>query len=405
VEPIPGHRIDPALPAFPAIWNAPARQSHFSWSLLAAAAAIVLAIRLFGREWLQIFQSAGIRRLDELTVLFAAMIAAVAVHELGHLAMALALDFDVLGGSLGPIRAIRLHGAWSFQFSWNLFSGSVIAIPRSDSNWRARMLAVVAGGPISTFLAGLAAALLLLAFGISHSLLARFAGAFVQLNFFVFVLGLLPNAPAARLPNDARLFFSFLRNTPEANEILLYHLCTQLQIAGVRPRDYPERLIRKLAKARGRPEMCFVYANAIALWAADRGDVLTADAWEKRALDLSDFCGLKLQNFALAASACFDVIFRDDVRAARGKFAEVRLGTLSPPWLQYRIAAAYWVSAGNVPAALAEIARARYSFPTRLPYYDFERMLLTSLHRKAIATQPVDLARHCVNRLTGPAGV
>lgn len=354
---------------------------------------------------MRIFQSPGIRTLDELTVLFVAMIAAVAVHEAGHLAMAVALDFDVLGGSLGPIRAIRLHRAWSFQFSWNLFSGSVIAIPRSESNWRARMLAVVAGGPISTFVAGLAAALLFLVPGVSHSLLARFLGAFVQLNFFVFVLGLLPNSPASRVPNDARLFFSFLGNTPEANEILLYHLVTQLQIAGVRPRDYPERLIHRLAEARGRTEMCFTYANAIALWAADGGDVLTADAWEKRALDLSDFCNLKLQNSALAASACFDVIFRDDVRAARGKFAEVRLGILSPPWLQYRIAAAYWLSAGNVPAALAEIARARYSFPNRLPYYDFERMLLIRLHRKAIATKPEDLARRCVNRLTGQAGV
>lgn len=405
MEPIPAHRIDPPLPAFRVVRAATGRQSGFSWSLVAAAAGIILALRLFGREWLEIFQSPGIRTLDELAVLLAAMIAAIVVHEAGHLMMAMVLDFDVLGGSLGPIRAIRLHRDWSFQFSWNLFSGSIIAIPRSDSKWRGRMLAVVAAGPMATFLAGLAAAVLFLVFGISHPLLARFAAEFVELNFFLFVLGLFPNSAASRSPNDARLFFSFLQNTSEANEILLYHLVTQLQIAGVRPRDYPERVIRQLAKARGRPVMCFVYANAIALWAADRDDMLTLDAWEKRALDLSDFCPIKLQNAALAASACFDVIFRDDVRAARSKFAEVRLGMLSPPWLQYRIAAAHWIAAGNIPAALGEIARARYSFPNRLPYYDFERMLLTRLHRKAVATQPEDPAQRWLNRRAGEARV
>jgi hypothetical protein len=236
------------------------------------------------------------------------------------------------------------------------------------------------------------AALLVLKSGVPDDVLTRFLAGFVELNFFLFVFGLIPNSPASRLANDARLFYSFLRITSEANQILLYHLVTQLQIAGMRPRDYPERIVRKLAIARGRPEMCSVYANAIALWAIDRGDIHSADAWDKRALDLSDFCAIKQQNSALAASACFDVIFRDDIRAARGKFAEVQLSILSPLWLRYRIAAAYWIAARNVPAALAEIARARYSFPHRLPYYDFERLLLTTLHRKAIALQPDDLA-------------
>jgi hypothetical protein len=146
--------------------------------------------------------------------------------------------------------------------------------------------------------------------------------------------------------------------------------------------------------------MCFVHANAIALWAIDRGDIPTADAWEKRALDLSDFCNVKIQNSALAASACFDLIFRDDVRTAKGKFSEVQLDLLSPPCVRYRVAAAYWLAAGNIAAALAEIARARYSFPNRLPYYEFERMLLTRLHRRAIATEPQELTARSVNRVT-----
>ena len=253
------------------------------------------------------------------------------------------------------------------------------------------MLAVVAGGPVATFLSGLVSAALLIWFGDSDSWLTRFLSALVELNFFLFILGLFPNSSASTARNDARLFYSLLRNTPEAHQILLYHLLTQLQIAGVRPRDYPERIIRKLAEGRGRPEMCLVYAAAIALWALDRGDLQSADAWDKRAVDLSDFCDLKMQNSALAAAACLDVIVRHNLRAASGKFADVQLDMLSPQWLRHRTKAAYWLTAGNIPETLAEIARAQYSFPNRLPFFDFERMLLGRLHRIAITTQPEDL--------------
>lgn len=262
------------------------------------------------------------------------------------------------------------------------------------------MLAVVAAGPLATLIAGLGSACLLLTMGTPESWLACFLGALVELNFFLFFLGLLPNAPASRAKNDARLFYSLLGNTGEAQQILLYHLVTQLQIAGVRPRDYPDRVIFKLAHASGRPEMCLACATAIALWAFDRDDFASADAWDKRALDLSDFCNLKLQNATVATSAYFDLVLRNDLRAAAGKLADVQLDMLTPRWLQHRCKAAHWLAIGNVPETLAEIARTQYYFPKRLPYYDFERMLLGRLHRMAIGTRPADP----ISRLTGRAG-
>jgi len=342
---------------------------------------------------------AALGTVSGLAALWLALAAAIILHEAGHLTAALLLDFDVLGGSLGPFRAIRLHGKWSLQFTGSLLSGSVIAIPRhNDATWRIRMLAVVAAGPLATFLTGVLSAGLLLWFSDPVQWPARFLSALVNLNFFLFVLGLFPNASAARVRNDARLFYSLLRSTPEAQQILLYHLVTQLQIAGMRPRDYPERIMRKLAQASGRPEMCLVYANAIAAWALDRNHLETADAWHQRALDLSDFCDFKVQNSTLAASAFWDVLLRNDLRAAAVKFADVQLAMLAPEWLQHRLQAAYWLTAGNVPEALAQIARAQHSFPNRLPYYDFERMLLGRLHRIAMETKPRDLMTRPTSR-------
>ena len=393
--------ISPPLPPLACAMSASRPPSEIAWNLLATAVGIGLALKLVGPSWAEILlHSTSVGSIDGLIALFAALGAAIFLHEAGHLSAALLLDFDVLGGSLGPLRAVRLHGRWSFQFSGALLSGSVIAIPRrNDATWRTRMLAVVAAGPIATLLTGLGAACLLVWFAGSDLWLARFLSALVELNFFLFVLGLFPNAEAAKARNDARLFYSLLRNTPEAQQILLYHLVTQLQIAGVRPRDYPQRVIFKLAQASGRAEMCVVYANAIALWAFDRGDLASADAWDKRAMDLSEFCNLKLQNSTAAASACLDVILRGDLRAAANKFADVQLETLSPRWLRHRSKAVYWLTAGNIPETLAEIARAQYSFPNRLPYYDFERMLLGGLHRIAITTQP----RDPISRLAGRA--
>jgi hypothetical protein len=386
-------RVDPPVPPFPELICGSKRPANVPWNVLALALALGVALKLFGPEWLSIlFQSAGGGTLEGLGALLLATAASVLLHEAGHLIAALLFDFEVLGGSLGPIRAVRLHGRWSVHPSGRLFTGSVIAIPRRNSGtWRTRMLCVVAGGPAVTFLTMLVAAGFLVGCADPAAWNARFLSALVELNLFLFVLGLFPNASGARSQNDARLFYSLLQNTPEAEEILVYHLLTQLQIAGVRPREYQEAIMRRLATARGKPEMCAAYAAAIACWALDRGDLETADAWDKRAVDLSDFCDLKLQNGTLAASACWDVVVRDDLRGARAKFTDVELEMLAPKWFQHRAKAASALVSGQIVHALAEIARARYSFPNRLPYFEFESMLLGRLHARAIATQPREL--------------
>lgn len=387
--------IDPPLTPLARAISRSSTPSNVPWNLLAAALGIGLALRLFGPAWVHgLLRSTAIGTAVGLSALIAALETSIVLHEAGHLAAALLADFEVLGGSLGPVRTMRLHGRWTLQFSGSLLSGSVIAIPRrNDETWRTRMLAVVAGGPIATLLSGVIAAALALWFGTLDSSSTRFLGGLAELSFFLFVLGLFPNAPASRTRNDARLFYSLLHNTAEAQQILLYHLVTQLQIAGLRPRDYPKHMIDKLAQASGRPEMCLVYANAIAAWALDCGDAATADAWDKRAVDLADFCDMKLQNATSAASAFLDVVLRNNLAAAAGKLQDVQLEILSPAWFRHRTKAVHWLTGGNIHESLAEIARAQYAFPNRLPYYDFQRMLLGRLHRIAVATRPQDPMR------------
>ena len=367
---------------------------------MALALGLAAALKLFGPDWLMIlFQSVGTATPMGVSALLAATAISVFWHEAGHALAALLLDFDVLGGSLGPLRALRLQGKWSVHYSGKWFTGSVIAIPRNnDRNWRERMLCVAAAGPAATLLLMLAAAGLLLGSTDPESGSARLLSGLVEMNFFLFVLGLFPNSSGARSQNDARLFYSLLQGTAEAEEILVYHLWSQVQIAGIRPRDYPEPIVRRLAAARATPEMSVGYAAAIAAWALDHGDLAAADAWDKRAVDISDFCNFQVQNATLAASACWDILVREDLRAARAKFGDVELEILRPEFFEHRCKAADALVSGQIVHALAEIARARYSFPNRLPYFDFEKTLLGQLHARAIATRPEELISRRTSR-------
>jgi len=128
--------------------------------------------------------------------------------------MALACDFEILGGRLGPWRMQQLHGKRTVWFSCaRLFSCSIAAVPRDCEHWRTRMLLVVAAGPLAT-LFGLAVAANAAVWAEPQSWLATFWSALAQFHFFSFVLGLMPNGESAKVRNDASLFLILKRDAP-----------------------------------------------------------------------------------------------------------------------------------------------------------------------------------------------
>ena len=76
-----------------------------------------------------IFATQDILHVNGLTALLAAVIAGIVLHEAGHLATALLMNFQVLGLAIGPFRVTRSTGHFQFRISpKSLFSGSVSAI-------------------------------------------------------------------------------------------------------------------------------------------------------------------------------------------------------------------------------------------------------------------------------------
>lgn len=391
-------KITPFLPPSPPpLENAPVT-NRFSLALLSAAILLGGAIKLCGPAWAQsIFHAVTLDNLGGLSALLAALAASVVLHEAGHLVAALLLDFETVGICIGPVRATRSYGKWSVHGSSKLFTGSVSAIPRSVEHWRERVLVVVAAGPFATLITGMLAALLFFSIpGSGWS--SQFLAGLAQLNLLLFVLGFIPNSANAPVRNDARLFLILWADSSEAREIFLHHLVTRLELNGVRPRDYPLALIRVMAGMQSRPNAMLVYSHLVVLWALDRGDSATALAWDERALELAKHSGAASQEATLARSVCLDVLLRNDLLAAKRKLTGCDLDSLLPAWVRHRGKATHALVNGNIPEALAEISSAQQAFPARLPYFEFERMLLGRLHRKVLdAARPKDLSiRHLV---------
>jgi Peptidase family M50 len=363
-------------------------------AILLAGLTLGLLILSFGPPRMRsLFGAFSLNAPGALPALLIATAASVVVHELGHLLAAVSLDFEVLGVSLGLVRLQWLHGKYAIRFSIKrLFLGSIAVVPKDMRNWRSRSMSVAAAGPLATFLTAIAAC------GMAglrspNGVEQIFWCVLAQMNLFIFVLGLVPNGARAAVRNDAALFRMLFHNGLEAHELELVYLIGQLRLHAIRPADYPEPLMDRLAIHRAsRSDVRVLAARTMSDRALDLGDFRTADSWDREAVTHAAHCEPRLRNSALAASACFDVVFRGDMNSARAKFACVDLDELFPPCFAHRVRAARLLAIGQPHLAPAEVIRAQYALPLGLAYYDFERMLLEKIHLQALAPEhsPID---------------
>jgi hypothetical protein len=378
-------RIYPDTGCMPDVRSKRQTDIRFHATLLLIAVTGGVLLEAVGPRWVQaIFRNVNFDSFPHASAILVALFIAVATHEAGHLFMAWVCGFEILGGKLGPLRLERLHGMRKISFSSSgLFSCAVSAAPRNGAHWRKKMMGVVAAGPAATLL-GAIGAVSVAVFSAPLAWLLTFWSALALFHFLIFMLGLIPNGESAKARNDTTLFLALYRNTTAAHELSLYHRLTQLRLAAIRPCDYPSSLMSQAAQWNGRPEANLLAARTLSEWALDSDDQARASVWEQRALEQSERCDARLRNSALAASGCFDVLFRDDSAAAREKFRKVDFNALFPSYFAYRARAASLLANNRNEQVPALVIRAQYALPLGLPYYDFERMLLGRLHLKAL---------------------
>jgi len=362
--------------------------SAFLFKIFLAALVIGFVSQNAGPHWLKaIFRPQPVGTSRTALLLPLALILSVLLHEIGHLLPSVGFGFNVARVTLGPISVIQLHGRWTLQYSHSWFRASVSAIPTDLRAWRARMLIVVAGGPIATLGIFLTAVYLLDVLRPAGSA-GYFLSVLGEINLFLFVLGLIPNASDASVRNDARLFITLVRNGFDAEQIRLYHAVTQLQVAGVRPRDYPRQLLAPLAVANGNHDLLLFNALTIFLWALDTENTLLADAWDQYANSLMQHRPLRLGNTVLAESACFDLLHRNASAAAVEKLRAVNFELLSP-WLRHRSRAVLQIATSACFDALTNLQIARNHLSPPSPYFQFELATLDLLERQTKIGHPV----------------
>jgi hypothetical protein len=377
------------LPLVPAEDPQPARPAELRFHLLLLALAVALGVllQLCGPARLQIvFAQVKLDSLAGVSALLLALFASMIAHELGHLLAALFLDYEVLGAALGPLQFdfLNSHGRVRLVAGpW--FRCSVSAVPRAmPSAWRARMMIVVAAGPAVSLLA-LCLTTVISIDAIGPAVLGGFWSSCVEVNFFLFVLGLVPNGRFAKMRNDAALFLALCKNDSDAADMRVCHQAIELSLRRIRPEDYPQDLLSELADFRGSSYTRLMVARRMIEWAVDCGNIEQAGAWVQSALALSEQCGAYWANTILAESACFDVLFRADAGAAGRKFAGVEWKALFPPYFAERAQAVCSLAVGRAQEAPRHILRAQYQLPVGNPYYHYERSLLDNLHYKVLA--------------------
>jgi len=380
--------------------EAPARRStkpgelRFHLLLLACALAVGSLLQVAGPAWSRaIFDRVKLDSVTGIAALLLALLVSIVAHELGHLLAASFLNFEILGATIGPFRYERQPGLSHFRYAadgW--FRCSVSAVPREMHNgWRGRTMMVVLAGPIVTLLLFVLAARLALdshGAGVDDRWFSQFWSCCAAVNFFLFVMGLIPNGRFAAVRNDAALFLALYQNGVDAIDMMVCHQAIELGLRGVRPQDYPEPLMLELAKFHGRPYTNLMVARRMVEWAVDCDDIKMADQWDQFALSASDQCSERLANVSLAESACFDVLFRNSMRSARRKFAETDFTSLFPPALAERAIAARLVACDLPHWAPTHILQAQYHLPLGIPYYSYERMLLEKLHNRVLSQCP-----------------
>lgn len=211
----------------------------------------------------------------------------VAIHEFGHLIGGWLTGGRFLLWIVGPIKIQRtpLGLRIGLNRSLNLMGGLAACPPTDPALVSARRFAVmVLGGPVASLLLGVA--LIISAHcAADTSLFREGAWPLVQhmmmmmggISLLILVVTLIP-ASVAGFRTDGLRAFVLLRGGPRAAQETAMLSFISLSLAGVRPRDYPERFIHGAMILKDH-SLFDRYAHLSAFsWAADRGDWPQAQA-------------------------------------------------------------------------------------------------------------------------------
>src|SRR5690606_431419 len=206
------------------------------------------------------------------------------LHEAGHALCGIARGMRPIAFGIGPLRWDRGASGWRFRRATGVagISGFAALYPVGDHGLsRADQALFLLGGPLANlFTAALAFSLLPLADGS-----AVLSGILLGGGSSALLLGLVNLVPfhSQGWRSDGRGLLDLLRRSPDATLQQRLNQLMALNMAGVRPRDWPETLLPEPVATPTSPILT-VNGEILRLsWAMDRGDGDDALACAQRA--------------------------------------------------------------------------------------------------------------------------
>jgi hypothetical protein len=320
---------------------------------------IVFTGLLFGVGLLAGYWIAQITGADQLasdpvglpTVLFSligGIFAVILLHELGHVLGGRLVGFRFRLLIVGPLKVDRLGDRLRIGFNRSiaLAGGVAASSPDDDQNLRQRMIAYVAGGPLTSLVTGL---LFLLIGQFTTGALAFAASLAGFMSLGIAVVTLMPMRSGGFASDGARLLM-LVRGTPEAER-----WCAISSLANAlfsqRAGDLPASLVERALANPDTNSADYLAGVFIAYsWALDRGDLVAAEQHLNTMITHLENFNSAMRPSVLIEAAYFTAAHHHDAAQAREWLSRAR-GGIVEPFTRARAEAAVLLAEGRFAEA------------------------------------------------------
>jgi hypothetical protein len=279
---------------------------------------------------------------------------AVALHELGHVAVGLACGFRFFLFIVGPLRIDKLGP--KLRMSWNsarsTWGGLAVCAPDSvqEGQWT-RMAWYAAGGPLFSLL-GATFAIPVRMFGTGHPNIAFTAILFSAISAMFCLATMIPLRTGGFVSDGGRVLMLLRKNAEGMRWVSMGALAGISTVK--RPREWPEGLMEQLGDGQGEDggSVCLLRH----MFHRDRGEMALAREWLARGLERVESCSLPLKGAIWSLAAYFYA--REDGAVTRDYYQRA-MGTGFQHKEDMRIvSAAVLISEGRKEEARAELDKA-----------------------------------------------
>jgi hypothetical protein len=278
-------------------------------------------------------------------------------HELGHVVGGLLAGFRFISLVSGPLRVIATAKGVRIGLNRNPDQGSGMAttLPMDGRNLQRRLLAAVAGGPLSNLLLALVAGDLAIYLLPAAPELGALAGMTGLASLAIFLATFSPYSSDGGMSDGAQLL-SLLRDEPQTELRNPYLEIQAISLQGVRPRDWPITTLVKAFSGCDQKDDDWAAAGLLAYYhALDSGDTAAAGGFLEQVLGSFATYSLSMRyNLALEA-AFYQARHHQDPIQGRAWLARGQDGIFGPH-ARLRAEAAVLLAEGN-PELAAQKAR------------------------------------------------